>query len=232
MSKRINDIFSDIYEGYDLLNHLFSFGLDIGWRREVARMAVLQRGGYRILDMGTGTGDLAISVWDALKSNGERGSITGIDLNAHMLSKAVEKAREEGIGGIRFEQRDALKTGYRSGSFDVIVSGFMLRNVDSIGSLSKEMARLLRPGGRILLLDMAYPKDPLACAYFDIHLGVMAAIGSAIGKNSYGWLFSSIKTFDKRKLVKILSKDFDELTTQEFFPGIAYVVSGCRKIRP
>jgi demethylmenaquinone methyltransferase/2-methoxy-6-polyprenyl-1,4-benzoquinol methylase len=233
MDKRIDDLFSSIYERYDFFNHLFSFGFDIKWRRKVAGMAILQRDNYQVLDVGTGTGDLAIYIWNALQEWKKHASITGIDFNVSMLSKAVEKAKTAGILDIRFEKRDALKTGYKNGSFDLIVSGFVLRSVGNLHSFSGEMARLLKPGGRILLLDMAYPKNRLARVYFDIHFWVMAAIGSLVGKDeAYGWLFGSIKAFDKKELISVLSEDFDEIRMQELSPGIAYVVSGRKKTRP
>ena len=229
MSRRINNLFSGIYEKYDMMNHLFSLGFDIRWRKKAAQLAFIAKQNINILDFGTGTGDLAFELHGLYAAHGIRADITGLDFNSKMLSVGMRKAKERGITDIRFARGDAAHTGYRTGSFDLIVSGFTLRNIDNLSDLSAECRRLLRPGGRIMFLDMAYPDNALEKAYFDFHLSMMGIIGSAVNKEAYTWLVESIRKFDKQKLINILSKDFKDIETHMMTPGIAYAVIGKRR---
>ena len=228
MSKRINDIFSGIYDKYDLMNHLFSFGFDILWRKDAARLAFVKKDSINILDFGTGTGDLAIELSRLYSIRGLHARITGLDFNKDMLSIAVEKARSNHIQNIRFARGDAAHTKYGNGSFDLIVSGFTLRNIDDLAALSRECKRLLRPGGSIAFLDMAYPDGMLSRVYFSVHLAAMKTIGSIVNREAYDWLAYSIRHFDKRRLASILRRDFRDIVVHPLVPNIAYVVTATR----
>jgi len=139
-------MFDTVAPRYDLVNRLMTFGLDRRWRRvTVARLGLA--GGQRVLDVACGTGDLC----DELRGSGF--APVGIDLSLGMLRHAH--------GGTPLLQGDALRLPFPSGSFDGAVSGFALRNFAELPAFFDELARVLRPGGRIALLDVSTPANPV-----------------------------------------------------------------------
>ncbi len=225
MSDRINAIFSKIYKRYDLMNHLFSFGIDILWRDEAARRIVALKPG-KVLDLTTGTGDLAIAIWKHAKKENLKTAITATDFNADMLRLAKEKSSRLGIGDIDFGIGDAMKTGYVSGSFDVVSSGFALRNIDDLSVLCAECVRILKPNGQIVFLDMSMPDNPLERAMFSVYSRFMRIIGSLVDKEAYNWLTDSIARFDKKSFMETArGAGFREVESKSLFSGIAYIVT-------
>lgn len=227
MSKKIHETFSRIHEHYDFFNHLFSAGLDIGWRKEAARHAMLQRGEYKVLDLATGTGDLAIAVSSTGSAAGKNLEIIATDFNNDMLEHARQKAERKGLKNIRFEIKDALSTGYPASSFDVVTTAFSLRNFDDLDRFAAEMHRVLKKGGRFVLIDMAKPDNAFQRAFMGAYFSVINFVGGTVSKGSYRWLTYSIWRFDKENMAKTLrSHRFEEVKLKDLRAGVAFMITG------
>ncbi len=225
MSQRINDTFTRIHGHYDFFNHLFSFGLDILWRRDAARHSIISKRRYRVLDVATGTGDLAIAISAEAKRSGKEAQIIGMDFNKHMLEHAEEKTRRLGLKNIRFEYGDALHMAYPDSYFDVVASGFALRNFDSLKVFGREMKRVMKKGGTFVLLDMSKPDSNLNLTSF--YFSIIRAIGSIVSKGSYKWLTSSIMNFDRNAAAELLSKQgFKNVRVIRLISGISFIITG------
>jgi demethylmenaquinone methyltransferase/2-methoxy-6-polyprenyl-1,4-benzoquinol methylase len=180
---RIRAMFDDIVERYDLLNGLLSFGLDRRWRRAAAR-AIAAGPGDLILDVGTGTGDLARLV-------GRHGAGTvGVDLSHHMLTAALAKVDSTAL----LVQGSVFSLPFRDQSFTGAVSAFVLRNLDDLPAAFAELARVVRPGGRVALVDITEPAHPLLRRAFDGYLRLAAPrLGRLVGKgDAYRYLAGSL----------------------------------------
>ena len=230
MSDRINELFSSISGKYDFMNHFLSMGIDKRWRAAAAAEAIKERRSYRILDVATGTGDLAIALAGEARRKGAAAKIAGMDFNTEMIRLAKQKISRFGLESeVLIEKGDAMKMKYKPCSFDVVVSGFALRNFDSLKVFSKELIRVLRPGGRFVLLDMAMPDSGISRSFFKADFKVIKLIGSVVQKGAYSWLVSSVSEFDKKKFAGILEKEgFTGVGITNLTTGLAFFVSGTK----
>lgn len=212
-----------------MMNHLLSFGIDIKWRRDTVSEIIRMSKGRKelnVLDLATGTGDLAIALSEALKKYGASARITGMDFNGDMLSLARAKSRKNGID-ILFEHGDALRMKYKNNSFDVITSGFALRNFDDIDVFARESYRVLRKGGFFVFVDMAMPDGRFKRRFFCAYSIFMRFLGLFVDNESYKWLVHSIRAFDKKALEKKLrGAGFRNVKQRELVSGIGYIISG------
>ncbi len=229
MSRRINKIFTRISGKYDLMNHLLSFGVDMSWRNSAVSEIIKMAGGRRglaVLDIATGTGDLAIAAERALNKDDINAQVTGMDFNKDMLVLAREKARKLGVK-IAFERGDALRMKYKSASFDIITSGFALRNFDDLDRFASEAYRVLRRDGSFVFVDMAMPNEKLGTTFFGVYSVFMRFVGFFADNESYKWLVHSIKIFDKKALErKLRNAGFRDVRQMELASGISYIISG------
>ncbi len=226
MSERIKRIFSRVHAHYDLLNSVFSMGLDSSWRRAAASEIMAGEAG-RVLDAGTGTGALALAVAEQASAGGRRVLIDATDFNRDMLRTAKERADRAGFGNVRCSLGDALGMGFPSGSFDVVASAFVLRNLDDLGQFLAESHRVLKKRGRFVFVDMALPDSALGRLLFGLCTPVILALGSLSDGNAYRWLIESIKGFDKKKLLAMLRrKRFRRVRLVPLASGIAFMVTG------
>jgi demethylmenaquinone methyltransferase / 2-methoxy-6-polyprenyl-1,4-benzoquinol methylase len=150
-------MFGRIAPRYDLLNTLMTFGLDAGWRRRAVAAAALPLDG-RALDVGTGTGALAL----ALAQTVPHGEVVGVDFAAPMVARALDRVRQAGPAErARFAQADALWLPFPDASFDGVTSAFVVRNVADLGQAFREQARVLRPGGRVVCVELTQTRLPV-----------------------------------------------------------------------
>ena len=229
MSERINNLFTRIYKRYDLMNHLFSLGTDKLWRRRAEILALSDPGCKDIIDIGAGTGDLSIGIALRAMKKDKKIRIEAIDMNEEMMGLGRKKAAAKKISSIRFAKGDALNLQYADDSFDTMVSSFVLRNLDDFNRFAGEAKRIIKPGGRIILLDMAVPDGPsrhLFTAYFRI----MRLVGRVVDKEAYDWLTSSVAAYDKHNAASILEKNgFTNVGVDTVFPGVAFIIKGVRQ---
>jgi len=192
--ERVLELFERVVPAYDRLNHLFSLGIDRSWRRRLARLAPLG-GGAEALDACTGTGDVAI----ALARRWPTARLIGLDSSAGMLARAREKLRRAGLGArVRLLQGDVLDLPFAEGRFDCVTIAFGLRNLAERRRGAAEMARVLRRGGRLLVLEFLPPEPTPAGRLYRLYLGrVMPWAGGVLSGSpeTYRHLFASIASF-------------------------------------
>ena len=183
---QVRGIFSAIAARYDLANHLLSGGLDFFWRARAVR-TVRTWQPRRILDLATGSGDLALAMRKAMPA----ARIIGADFCLPMLQVAARK-------GLRpLVVADGTRLPFADGSFDAVTVAFGLRNMESWPGALREMARVLRPGGHLLVLDFSMPRPPFSAVYrFYLHRVLPLFAGLITGNRAgYEYLGRSIESF-------------------------------------
>ncbi|MFO7369132.1 MAG: ubiquinone/menaquinone biosynthesis methyltransferase [Bacteroidales bacterium] len=197
MNIPLQTYYSRIYRSYDLVNRLFTFGLDKKWRRYTAQKC-LESAPRQVVDLCCGTGDLAIAI---SRQSNEKTSITGYDLNAEMLELAREKAATLHNPPV-FLRGDAAAMPFDSESVDCITIGFGFRNLTwenpQRDEFIHEMARVLKPGGRLLILESARPENRVIAWLYDLYLNlVLISLGGIISGNreAYRYLAGSSSGF-------------------------------------
>jgi demethylmenaquinone methyltransferase/2-methoxy-6-polyprenyl-1,4-benzoquinol methylase len=192
--RRIAAMFDRIAARYDVLNRLLSFGTDLDWRRRALALARLGADG-RALDVGTGTGDFAIAL---LARAPRSASVAGVDISAGMLKVAERRAATAGLGA-RYARVIASVEAlpFADGAFDVATAGFVIRNVGDIGRGLREMRRVLRPGGRAVILDLHTPRNPIVRRLYRGYGLLSPRLAAAIGSDpeAYRYLPRSIEAF-------------------------------------
>jgi len=218
-------MFNVISARYDLLNDLLSFGIHRSWRKKAVKIAKV-KSGDKVLDIATGTGDFA---YEFKKATGESGQVTGIDFSDEMLKVASDKYKN-----IEFQKADALNLQFDEKYFDFASIAFGIRNVDSIEKCLIEMVRVLKPGGKIIILEFGQPKG-IFKIIFQIYSHIfMPVFGKLITGNprAYDYLRESSAKFPCReKLLDIMNKTehFSDLKYYSLTMGIAYIYIGIIK---
>lgn len=192
-SARVRAMFSAITPRYDLLNRLLSGGLDQGWRRRVTALARLQKTG-RALDICAGTGDLAVMLADAV---GPQGEAVGLDFCEDMLGVARRKYPRVRWPQLRFVPGDALDLPFDAESFDAATMAFGLRNLADPLEGFRQMRRVVRPGGSIVVLELTRPKGWLQLFYYPYLFIVLPLLGGLVSGrfSAYRYLAKSIAEF-------------------------------------
>jgi demethylmenaquinone methyltransferase/2-methoxy-6-polyprenyl-1,4-benzoquinol methylase len=181
-------MFDRIARVYDRMNAVMTAGMDRRWRERAADLAAVGPGD-RVLDVATGTGDLAIEL---RRRVGDGGEVVGVDFSESMLELAREKAAE-----IRFEQGNALELPYADGEFAAATVGFGARNFSDLGRGLAEMRRVVRPGGRVVVLEITTPQRPPLSWFFHFWFdSAVPALGRLAGdSDAYTYLPSSVRRF-------------------------------------
>jgi demethylmenaquinone methyltransferase/2-methoxy-6-polyprenyl-1,4-benzoquinol methylase len=186
----VRAMFDRIAPRYDLLNRAMTAGLDGRWRAAAAAAADVAAGD-RALDVCTGTGDLAFALADRVTPSGE---VVGVDFAERMLDLAREKA--QGRTGVRFEAADALELPFADDAFDAATVAFGIRNVDDLDRGLAEMARVVRPGGRVVILEITTPARMRRFYEFWFDR-VVPRLGRLLGRDAaaYAYLPASVRRF-------------------------------------
>jgi demethylmenaquinone methyltransferase/2-methoxy-6-polyprenyl-1,4-benzoquinol methylase len=203
----VNRMFGQIAPKYDLMNRLMTFGLDQGWRKVVVRESNLKIGDTA-LDVATGTGDIALALAEVV---GQTGKVIASDFSMEMMKPGPAKAAKKGVGKIvQFMAADALNLPYSDNSFAGITTGFAMRNVVDIERAFSEMRRVVKPGGRVVCLEVAKPKFALVRLGHQLYFNkIVPLIGSLISghKEAYTYLPESAKNFPPpEELKRIMEK--------------------------
>ena len=190
-TEQVRQMFDSIAPAYDFMNRAMTLGIDIWWRKlAVKRLRRLQPA--RILDVATGTGDFAIQLHQSLKPQ----HILGIDLSQGMLDEARRKVREKGLEKeITFSQDDCMALHLDDESVDAVTVAFGVRNFEHLQQGYHEMARVLRPGGMLCVLELSTPTNPVIRWFYDLYtLHIIPWIGSKKSgdKSAYRYLPQSI----------------------------------------
>jgi demethylmenaquinone methyltransferase/2-methoxy-6-polyprenyl-1,4-benzoquinol methylase len=185
---QVRSMFDRISGVYDLMNQVMTVGLHHSWRRRAADLAAVGPGD-RVLDVATGTGDLAIELAGRVAPGGE---VVGSDFSEEMLVHAREKAPE-----IVWEWANAMDLPYAEDSFAAATVGFGARNFSDLDRGLAEMARVVRPGGRVVVLEITTPTRPPLSTFFGVWFDhVVPALGKVAGdSDAYEYLPNSVKRF-------------------------------------
>lgn len=193
-------LFNQIAHRYDLLNRLLSFGLDQSWRRKVLEF-LPERQNLNALDVATGTADLAIMM--AHHSRNVT-NITGIDIATQMLRIGSNKVETAGFSGlIELQTGDAHTLAFAENTFDVVTVAFGLRNMPHRDKALSEMKRVLKPGGRLIILEFSMPENPIIRACYLLYFRyILPRIGGFISGDyeAYRYLNKSVENFDASDL--------------------------------
>ncbi len=226
-AQQVEKMFDSISKHYDRLNHLLSLGTDRLWRRRAVNLVGRNCRANRILDVATGTGDLAI---EALRLGAEK--ITGIDISTRMLEEGRRKVERLGYSDrIGLMRGDASSIGFDEGTFDAVMSAFGVRNFENtLGGLT-EMCRVLRPGGMIMVLEFSRPTwFPFRQIYGFYFRRILPGIGHRISGDSsaYTYLPESVMAFpDNEKFLELLVKaGFTRVKQKRLTGGIASIYTG------
>lgn len=220
-------MFDRIAPRYDLLNRLLSLGSDLSWRRRALELARLGPSG-RALDVGTGTGDFALAL---LAQAPPSASVTGIDISTGMLAIAARRARHAAVGD-RYARMVASVEAlpFPDDTFDRATAGFVIRNVGDIPKGLREIRRVLRPGGRAVVLDLHTPRDPLLRRLYRGYTFLSPRLAAALGSDpdAYRYLPRSIEAFyDPDRLAGLLrDAGFTRVRFERLTFGVAAIHVG------
>jgi demethylmenaquinone methyltransferase/2-methoxy-6-polyprenyl-1,4-benzoquinol methylase len=228
--EKIRSMFAQIAAKYDRGNSVLSMGIHHLWRKALVRLSGAQMG-LRVLDCATGTGDLAIAFKKAV---GPAGEVIGTDFCAEMLLPAPAKAKALGLN-IQFEQADVLRLQYPDNSFDIVSISFGIRNVADPVQALREMARVTKPGGRVMILEFGQASLPGFAQIYNFYSEkVLPILGGWVTgqKEAYHYLQKSSAAFPCRDEFLALmdqaggfvSRDMHSLTG-----GVAYIYRGIKK---
>ncbi len=234
--EEVREMFDNIAESYDKLNHILSLQIDKVWRRRVVRFVRRKVGGkvcepIRLLDVATGTGDLAIALSKALPS----ASVLGIDPSQGMLDVAQKKVAQMGLGAaISFDQQSAELLKLSSNCYDAVTAAFGVRNFSNLEVGMREMIRVTRPGGWVVVLEFSTPRNKLIRWSYDLYSHhLLPRIGEMLSKDraAYEYLPSSIEEFAQRDeflaLMKSLGLVKCRARAQSF--GVAQIYVGRKR---
>lgn len=226
MSEKVRKMFADIADDYDRVNSILSFGVHHIWRDRAVSLSGAKVGD-RVLDCATGTGDLALEFKEAV---GDKGYVLGTDFCAEMIEHAPEKAEKHNLV-VDFEVADAMDLPYEDNIFDISSIAFGIRNVDDPVKALKEMARVVVPGGKVVVLEFGQPKGLLKYPYELYSQYIMPTLGGWISGNreAYTYLPRTSAEFAAGKDFIALMEDAKSFSSQFFEKltgGIAYVYVG------
>lgn len=228
-SRAVRDMFSGIASKYDLLNHLLSINIDKRWRRLVREKlsGVLANPDAIVLDVACGTGDLSIEL--ASHANAR---VIGSDFCRPMLTIAKEKTSTSALP-IPYLESDAMKMPFADSSFDAVTIAFGLRNLSNFRDGLIELRRILRSGGRLVVLEFSSPIVPGFRALFDFYFTqILPRIGGVVSgsRGAYEYLPDSVSKFpDQKRLVEMMREvGFESVDYTNLTGGIAAIHSGTR----
>lgn len=220
--SHVHDLFENIAPKYDKMNDIMSFKQHKVWRKKTMRLMDVQPG-QTALDLCCGTCDWTIDLAQASKT----GKITGLDFSEQMLAVGKRKVTEAGLDGqIELVQGNAMELPFADNSFDFVTIGFGLRNVPDYKQVVSEMLRVVKPGGKIVCLDMSKPQtQPFKGIYYFYFEKIVPLLGKAFAKQfaAYKWLPDSLQLFlDARELKELFQQTgAKDVYVKNFFLGIA-----------
>jgi demethylmenaquinone methyltransferase/2-methoxy-6-polyprenyl-1,4-benzoquinol methylase len=188
----VERMFDRIAGPYDMMNRVMTAGLDRRWR-ELAAEATELGNGANALDVCCGTGDLAIALARVV---GRGGQVTGLDFSDAMLERARRKPRQEGAAEITWVQGDATAMPFPDDAFSAVTIGFGLRNLPDPEAGLRELARVVRPGGKVVVLEITQPPSGPMKPFYGVWFNrVVPAIGKVLDNSAYSYLPASVRRF-------------------------------------
>ncbi|MFP5041242.1 bifunctional demethylmenaquinone methyltransferase/2-methoxy-6-polyprenyl-1,4-benzoquinol methylase UbiE [Parasediminibacterium sp. JCM 36343] len=192
--EQVADMFDSIAFRYDFLNRFLSAGIDVWWRKKaISQLAALQP--QMVLDVATGTADVALMTYDILHPQ----KIIGIDISEGMLNLGRKKITAKGLGNtIELYTGDSEHIAFDADTFDAVTVAFGVRNFQNLQKGLEDMRRVLKPGGKLVVLEFSKPKNGLFKGFYNIYMNIIApAFGKMVAKNkdAYQYLNDSVQAF-------------------------------------
>ncbi|MEZ4459481.1 MAG: bifunctional demethylmenaquinone methyltransferase/2-methoxy-6-polyprenyl-1,4-benzoquinol methylase UbiE [bacterium] len=227
MSEQVRDMFAEIADTYDSTNSVLSLGIHHLWRKKTVRESGAKAGDH-VLDCATGTGDLAL---EFRRTVGAQGRVVGTDFCKEMLDFAPPKAAAAGFPDVEWEVQDAMNLTYADDTFDIASISFGIRNVDDPVQGVRSMARVVKPGGKLMILEFGQPTGimkPLFTVYSKV---VIPTVGGLISgnKDAYNYLNNTSAAFPCREAFVELMREaanFSDVRYHTLSGGIAYLYVG------
>lgn len=215
-------MFDNIAPRYDLLNHVLSLKIDVLWRRLLVHMMAAGRP-QRVLDVATGTGDLAIAI-----HRGTGAQVTGLDLSQQMLNVGTEKIKNAGLStGIRMMKGDAENLPFQDDTFDAVSVAFGVRNFENLEMGLREMRRVVKPGGSVLILEFSQVEGILRPLYQFYFKNILPRIGRLVSRDNraYTYLPDSVNAFPYGDAMKkiLLAQGYSKVDYKKLSLGIATI---------
>ena len=220
-AAQVEAMFDNIAPTYDKLNHRLSWNIDRGWRRKAIKALEPYRP-QTVLDIATGTGDFAILAAQMLKPQ----RLIGADISEGMMAVGRGKVQQLGLQDvIQFEKEDCLKLSYKDGTFDAVTAAFGIRNFADLDQGLREMCRVLRPGGRLSIVELTTPVSfPMKQLFWFYSHTVLPIYGRLVSKDSsaYSYLTKTIEAFPQgeRMMGILLDSGFSDASFQRLTSGI------------
>ena len=230
--EKIQQMFDGIAPDYDRLNHLMSLGVDRSWRRRALREIVTPGQPQQLLDIACGTGDFALA--QARKMHADS-HITGLDLSEGMLAVMREKVAKAGLDGrISCEQGDCEQMRFADGSFDCATIAFGIRNFAHREAALEEILRVLKPGGRLVILELSVPENKLLRWAYNLYfMHFVPWIGGLVSgdKAAYKYLPASVQAFPGRRewTATMVRCGYANVRHRAFTFGLCRMYSGEKK---
>jgi len=229
-SRAVQEMFSGIAGKYDFLNHFLSLNIDKAWRRKVRQklQPILFDPHAVVLDVACGTGDLSFEL-----QHDSKAKVIGTDFCRPMLTVAAEKGEKNGTG-VPFIEADAMNLSFADASFDALTIAFGLRNLPNFGNGLKELHRVLKPGGRIAVLEFSSPVVPGFRQLFNFYFNqILPRVGGLVSgsRGAYEYLPNSVSKFPAQKALAALMREtgFTQVEYTNLTGGIAAIHIG-RKV--
>lgn len=227
--EHIEKMFDAVAPTYDSLNHIMSLGVDRKWRRKAVR-EIAAPGVKKVLDVACGTGDSSIAIAKALP---EGGTVTGIDISDGMMALVAEKAAKAGVE-IALRKEDGEATSFEEGSFDCVTCSFGIRNFEHKGKGLAEFHRVLKDGGKLVILELSVPRNRVVRWIYDIYfMHILPWIGGAVSgeKSAYRYLPASVHNFPApEKFREMLSQaGFSDVREKAFSLGLCRMFTGVKQ---
>lgn len=229
-AQKVAEVFHSVAAKYDLMNDVLSGGLHRLWKRFTIELSGVRRGN-RVLDIAGGTGDLTRQFSRLV---GESGEVVLADINSSMLKVGRDRLLDKGVAGnVRFVQADAEKLPFPDNHFDVVTIAFGLRNVTHKEDALRSMLRVLKPGGRLLVLEFSKPSNALLGKAYDAYsFAFMPLAGKLISNDadSYRYLAESIRMHPNQETLKgmMVEAGFERVTYHNMTGGIVALHRGLK----
>lgn len=224
-------MFDSIAGNYDRLNHILSLDIDKSWRKKAVREIVVKDTPLKILDVASGTGDFAMAI---ARDSAPGSLITGTDISEGMLAIGREKVKTAGLNDrIRLEYGDCEQLEYPAGSFDRVSVAFGVRNFEHLEKGLSEMCRILKPGGKSVILELSVPGNPILKSVYKLYfLHILPLIGGLVSgdRAAYRYLPASVLKFPSPEKVcsMMRSAGFSEVRTKALTFGICRMFIGIK----
>ena len=221
-------MFDSIAGDYDALNHILSLDVDKIWRKKALKQIVDASAPVQVLDLACGTGDFSIAIAKALTG----GHVTGVDLSEGMLAVMREKVDKAELNGmISIEEGDGENLRFPDNTFDRVTIAFGIRNFEDRPKGLREMLRVLKPGGRLVILELSRPENKVIRWFYDLYfLHILPKIGGKVSgdKAAYAYLPASVAAFPGKKEFTATMREagFRIVTHKAFTLGICRMYTG------